>query len=308
MHSTTRIGICVATCRRPDWLRRTLLSLAGQQFDGQAPSVMVWVCDNDPRRQGLEVVRELEPHLPWPIEGLYEPRPGISYARNRGVAAARGCAWLAFIDDDERASPRWLSSLLTRAEHGAADAVLGPVVSELEAPAPSWLRVAFEQEPVDPTAPVPPGRFRTSNLLLRAESLRGIEPPFHPDFALTGGSDSLLGEQLYRRGARFVWAPDAVVFETVGAERVSLARYLLRRYRCGLTFTMQCQLLDGRLDGGLRGLYRGAGSLMASPLHALRSLWTEHPALPALGLLAYGAGNIAGLAGHRYQEYRAATR
>lgn len=309
MATTTSIGICIATCRRPKLLRRTLQSLAAQQLDAApgataVPDVRVWVCDNDLQQHGLQVVRELQAGYRWPLFELFEPQPGISFARNRGVAAAAECTWLAFIDDDERAAPQWLSQLLATAARTRADAVLGPVEPEFAVPVPGWLRPAFEPEPLDPRAPVPPGRFRTSNLLVRTASLRRIEPPFHPDFALTGGSDSLLGEQLARCGARFAWAPDALVFETVTAERLSLTRYLLRRYRCGMTFTMQRQLLDGTVHGALRGLYRGAGSLVAAPLLALRSTWTGKSPLPAVGLLAYGAGSIVGVTGHRYEEYR----
>src|SRR5262245_65678342 len=61
--------------------------------------------------------------LPYP---LCEPRPGISHARNAGVAASRGF-YVAFLDDDEVASPLWLASLLAAMREYATDIVVGPV-------------------------------------------------------------------------------------------------------------------------------------------------------------------------------------
>jgi hypothetical protein len=73
------------------------------------------------------------------VRVLHEPRPGISAARNRGLAAASG-EIVAFTDDDVEVDRRWLRELGRRfVEEPQADAVTGLVIpAELETPAQIW--------------------------------------------------------------------------------------------------------------------------------------------------------------------------
>ncbi len=300
------IGIAIATFQRPGLLERTLRSLEELTFDGHPPNLRLHIVDNDEAGTGARVVEALEAEYRWPVSVQVEPRPGISFARNRAVAALGDCDWLAFIDDDEWAEPRWLAELMARAQQSGADAVLGPVLPELSRPVPNWLSPAFlEDAPLADGADVPPGRFRTGNLLIKRDWLKRSDPPFHPAFALTGGSDSYLGAVLSRHGARFVYAAKAIVHERVPPERISFYRYLKRRFRCGVAYTLQQQHLDGTAVGTGRGLYRGAGSLAVAPVRALMGVSRGSEAwLPAVGLAAYGAGNLTASVGLRYSEYR----
>jgi GT2 family glycosyltransferase len=127
----SRASVVVPTnFARPAELRRCLKSLA--ELDH--PDYEVIVVDNRPADappadiEGARVVRE--------------PRPGISAARNRGVAVATG-EIIAFTDDDVQVHPGWLSALGRRfARQPHVSAVSGLVVPlELETQA----QVFFEQ-------------------------------------------------------------------------------------------------------------------------------------------------------------------
>ena len=312
MESTTpdlrqyRVSVCIPTCRRPQLLRATLASIATQRFErDQAPRIEVLVADNDEAGAGLDVVSELSADFPWPLRGLREPIRGISFARNTLVAAASESSYVAFIDDDETADPHWLQELLKAAVRSGAQATLGPVSAQFEATPPAWLRPFFDDLDLPDGAQLPEGSFRTSNVLLEMNTLAAIPGPFDPAFALTGGSDYMLGQELRARGGRFVWARNAVVSETVPASRTTLRWYMQRRFRTGMTFAMAQRRVQGPLRGALRGAYRGAGSLAVGSLGLVQGVVGSRAQLAeAAGLVAYGVGNLAGATGEHYEEYR----
>ncbi len=122
---------------RPEQLLACVARLAELDY----PDFEVLVVDN--RRttaRGEDVLQELG-GLPR-VRVLSERRPGISAARNRGIAAAAG-EIIAFTDDDVEVDRQWLAALGRRfVEEPQADAVSGLLVpKELETPAQIW----FEQ-------------------------------------------------------------------------------------------------------------------------------------------------------------------
>jgi GT2 family glycosyltransferase len=69
----------------------------------------------------------------------FQPRQGLSHARNAGIAASRA-ALLAFTDDDVRAEPDWVAAVVRAFdEHPEAAAVGGRVLPVWPAPPPGWL-------------------------------------------------------------------------------------------------------------------------------------------------------------------------
>jgi O-antigen biosynthesis protein len=98
------VTIIVATCDRPDPLRRCLRSLERLRTDRPVQRVVV---DNRPSTgAAAAVVRDFPG-----VELVLEPRPGSAYARNAGIAVAHG-AIIAMTDDDMEVAPDWLERLL----------------------------------------------------------------------------------------------------------------------------------------------------------------------------------------------------
>ncbi|MBS1691331.1 MAG: glycosyltransferase family 2 protein [Actinobacteria bacterium] len=185
------LTVVICTRDRREGLLQTLRSLAGQSdraFD-------VLVVDNS--HDGAVA------HAGLDIEGLivrccHEPMPGLSRARNRGLAEVTSDI-IAWIDDDEVADPDWIAWLKRGfATPGAPDAVAGVMLpAELETPAqvnferyggfnkgrgmtPERLRAGTPSVP-DPLYPLP-GFGAGGNMAFRTAALRAV-----------GGFDNRLG-------------------------------------------------------------------------------------------------------------------
>src|SRR5690606_10012930 len=112
IHDRRRLGvrsvsIVVPTLNRPKALARALAS-ARAQTGVEDLSVEILVIDNSPdgnARAGVEAIASAAGPA---IRYIPAPVPGVANARNAGVAAATG-HWVAFLDDDEEATPDWLA-------------------------------------------------------------------------------------------------------------------------------------------------------------------------------------------------------
>ncbi len=299
------IAVCIATFRRPAGLQKLLKSLLDQQEIGDRCGIIV--VDNDPDGSATDIVDEITKTTRIPIEYAVEPTPGISAARNRAISIARerGVFALAFIDDDEFASPFWLKTMYQRLRVRGADAVSGPVEPILPSTAPRWALTTrlFHR------ATFPDGAkldyASTANSVLRLEAIAGLSEPFHPAFGLTGGSDTLLYQSLKKRGGTIIWEPAGLVYEDIPASRLSMRWLIARAYRQGITLARCDRILEQRrLRLGLRA-GRGLAQFPIGILQAAFSLirrddhWRR-----AIVRIARGAGVLAGLSGLTYDEYQ----
>ena len=227
------VAIIVPTLRRPDSLERALRSLFAQTCVGDRVSEIV-VVDNDPAGSAGHGVEALRAFAPWPLVYVHAPRPGVATARNAGLAATRA-PLIAFLDDDEAASPRWLAALLKAQESTGADAVFGPITGR--APdAETWLKPHLERF-FGREGPSVTGLIETpygcgNSLMARATALPG-RAPFDTSSDQAGGEDDALFAALRARGGTFGWAAEAMVEEFAPAHRATLGYALARAFAYG---------------------------------------------------------------------------
>lgn len=306
-----RVALCAATFRRPEGLRRLLVAVAELQRPEQV-ALQVVIVDNSPEAAARTQVAAAAETMPWPLHYLSETRRGITYARNAALdkAAALGCDFVAFIDDDEVPAPRWLAALLAAQRRSGASAILGVVQPLLPPQAPQWLVAGrfFEGPPFADGAELQDAH--TANVLVDLRRLRALGLAFDHRFALTGGEDTMLFRDLLDAGGRIVYAADAVVYETVPSSRACLPWLLRRWYRTG---NVEAALyLRGRRKGAwrrpvnvLRGLARVAvgGGLFAANLMVL-GFGRKHRIVRPLYTLCRGCGILSSSFGRNYVEYR----
>lgn len=303
--------VCIATYRRPAGLSRCLENIARMHTDRL---LRVIVADNDAdEAAGIAICGAAEAAgYPYPITSVRVAERGISQARNALVAEAiqdPRIRFIAMIDDDEWPEGRWLMSLLDVQQSSGADVVGGPVSRVFAKAVPNYLATAnladfasMKSGPVD----IVDG---TCNVLISADLFRsGKSPWFDPAFGLLGGEDTdfFLGLKLH--GARFAWAPGAVVFEEMPGSRSSVAWMLQRAYRFGNTYMLVS--LKHRPPGFGFGseVLKIAGTLAFAA--GTFGLFFWHPArrFEAARLVARVLGKLAALLGHRHAEYSAIQR
>ena len=122
--SRAHIAVVVPTLRRPDSLRRALLSILAQDGAAELAREIV-VADNSPEGSAAETVDSLRGG-PLPLTYVHAPRPGVATARNAALQAT-DAPLIAWLDDDEEARPGWLRSLQAAQAMFDADVVFGPI-------------------------------------------------------------------------------------------------------------------------------------------------------------------------------------
>lgn len=295
-----RIDLCICTFRRPE-LADALRSLASLRVR-EGWGLRVVVADNDDVPSACELVTGIRSDLPFPIVYIHCPAANISIARNACLEAADG-DFLAFLDDDETASPDWLWELMATADATGADAVLGPVRAHYQDDAPRWMRDGdfHSTLPVWVRGDILTGY--TCNVLLRRASRPIAGRRFSLARGRSGGEDTEYFTRLHEAGGTIAFAPNAWVHEPVPAARAQLSWLARRRFRSGQTHG---HLLDAKASpiilgknvalAGAKALYCfvAAGAFVFSP--RLRNRYALR------GIMH--AGVVSGLAGLReLQQY-----
>lgn len=255
------IGVC--TFRRPE-LADTLRSLDAMEMPAGF-DISIIVADNDDTPTARDLVTALSQELTVPVRYQHCPARNISIARNACLDASTA-DFVAFIDDDETATPRWLADLVAMAQASGAAAVLGPVRARYRPDAPDWMRRGdfHSTLPVWVRGEIHTGY--TCNVLLRmgSDSLRGRR--FSLARGQTGGEDTEFFDQMYKAGGRIAFSPEAWVDEVVPLSRAAFDWLGRRRFRVGQTHGH----LLGRNARGI-GLVKQVGLASAKAIYCFAS-------------------------------------
>lgn len=129
------VSVIVCTYRRAGYLPGLIQSLAAQTV----PAEEILVVDNEASKDTEAIVRDAAERTGLAVRYLPESRTGLSHARNRGLAEAKG-EILAFLDDDALPFPPWTEALRRGAlRHPKAGVFAGPVELVPLSPVPPGL-------------------------------------------------------------------------------------------------------------------------------------------------------------------------
>lgn len=270
------VSVVVPTMRRPESLERALRSV----FVQTAPMASIVVVDNDPAATARETVARLTADSPCPLIYRHEPRPGVATARNAGLAQT-DAPLIAFLDDDEAASPGWLAALLSALDQTKADVVFGPIagrVPENTGWARPYLEAFFGRAGPSTTQRIDAPWGCGNSLMVRATALPG-PAPFDASADQSGGEDDALFAALKARGGTFGWAADAWVEEFAPPHRATMRYALSRAFAYGQGPSQTAAkardwpavarwMAVGAVQTGVWGLCALAATLIAHPSRA----------------------------------------
>ncbi len=220
------VTVCICTYKRRHFLKRVLEHLGSQVTEGQFTFSIV-VVDNDHLQSGKEAVSDFARASRVPIKYCRESRQNISLARNKAIENASG-EYVAFLDDDECPTDRWLLSLLKACQKYGVDGVLGSAKPQFEVKPPEWVvKGKFFERATHTTGFVIDWRMgRTGNVLLKRHLFNYGEQPFRPEFR--SGEDQDFFRRMIEEGYIFVWCDEALTNEIIPAVRCKRS-YVLKR-------------------------------------------------------------------------------
>lgn len=300
-----RVTIMIPTQRRPDGLAVAARSVFGQA--GVDPSTLeLVIVDNDQVPSAQSVANDLAKTAPFPVLYVHEPRPGVAFARNAGMAKASGDL-IAFLDDDEEAPAGWLAGLLAARERFDADVVFGPV--KTRAPAHvvehrDYLERFFSRE--GPSEAVVLDRhYGCGNSLLRRAALPDPAAPFSQERNHIGGEDDMLFGHMGAAGARFAWEPAAWVWEEPVLSRLNLRYTIARAFAYGQGPSSHCAAAIPRdYVGVARWMVIGLGqAAVFGAVAGLKWLTRAHDRADWLDRAARGLGKTLWFGPFKIQFY-----
>lgn len=230
------ISIIVCTYNRCSLLADCIQSIVDQNYPGEYQLIIV---DNASSDGTSSLLKELDKQYP-PIKVLYEPRQGLSHARNTGLEHVTGDL-VFFTDDDVRVPSNWLSSYSALFRKYDCDAIGGPVLPDPDSsPLPSWLDsrlyhcLALRQEENKT-------RFLTTddwmpygaNMAFKKNSIKG-SGGFDASLGRVGGflgagEESKIFKKILNTGGKVLFSNDAPVLHYITKERTK-KRYFRRWY------------------------------------------------------------------------------
>ncbi|NMO90355.1 glycosyltransferase family 2 protein [Actinomycetospora sp. TBRC 11914] len=252
------VSVVVCTRDRSDILRHCLESLRELTY----PHLDVVVVDNAPTDDRTErVVHEIGAGR---FRHVVEPRPGLSCARNRGLAETRG-RWIAFTDDDVTVDPHWIEGILrgTRRHDDvglvtglvATASVTGAAEAYFDARAASWsVRTRPElfdrgvHRRDDALYPYAAGVFGAgANLTVERDlllALGGFDEALGAGTPTRGGEDLDAFVRVVNAGRVIAYEPSAVVWHHHRADASALRRQMYA-YGTGMAAFVAKFLVDG---------------------------------------------------------------
>ncbi|MBD9375023.1 glycosyltransferase family 2 protein [Rhizobium sp. ARZ01] len=299
--------VCIPTFRRPEWLRKTLLSVLAQKTD--FPFALVVIDNDGASPAGALVAREIlgERSIAHVVEVEHEQ--GNCHAINTAFRLAlerySSARYLLMIDDDETADGAWLQNMVHAARENGADIVGGPVFRTFETPASSAIRNHSLFSSIDGISRAVPMIHGSGNCLIGRHVFERTSFPFFDlRFNFLGGGDMEFFTRCRLAGYRFWWCAEALIDEIVPADRANAKWLMTRSIRTGSINCVIDRLHMGRYVAP-KVIAKNLVSLSLGLVRSLTILASTGQFLPATHPFLMSVGRMAPLLGLLPKPYQA---
>ncbi|WP_455960564.1 glycosyltransferase family 2 protein [Alistipes finegoldii] len=214
-----------------------------------------------------------------------EDGPGVSYARNRGIAET-SAPLLVFIDDDERINPGFLRAYADFFDaHPDAVVAGGRIIAEYVTGRPAWLSKYTEMPIANPmdfgdaVRPFPAGRVPGGGNMAfrRSAALRygGFDPSLgRVGRMLIGGEENDFFERLMHGGETCWYVPGAVMWHIIPPEKLTESYFRRLCYNVGVSQRLRAGMYRRYPKTLLfESLKWGATLLLSLTMAPRKSLW-----------------------------------
>lgn len=244
------LSVVICTYNRAAVLEETLQSFC--KLNGAtSPSVELIVVDNNSSDSTKSVVDRFAPSIPG-LKYKHEATPGLSYARNTGIAHASG-ELVSFVDDDVYFDPRWIEAVMQIFKATPdASCMGGKSIPLFEGGRPAWL----QDEHL--------GIYGST---LSGDAVKWMVYPEHPFglnmvfkrnvFSVVGGFNPALGRikknllsmeetdyflRVFNNKLKVIYCPDAIIHHRIPASRTEKQWAVSRYYWQGISSVVFKQL------------------------------------------------------------------
>lgn len=236
--------ICVIICtfNRCNYLPKLIESLKTQTLPRELFEILI--IDNnstDDTRKVVNTFQESTPNLRY----VFEPRQGLSIARNRGLRETES-PLVVYIDDDAYAEPQWLDSFIE--SFGKDNKIVcagGPVELDWQGERPAWIPDRYESlftsvnHGTEERYLTPNNYLVGANIGFRRNWL--TEQGGFPEnlgrkgYCLISGEEALLYKKVFESGNKVLYSPTAKVWHNVTSERKTKRWFFRRLFWDGAT-------------------------------------------------------------------------
>jgi glycosyltransferase involved in cell wall biosynthesis len=253
------LSVVICTYNRSDILQGAIESLLIQ--DSPASLFEIIVVDNNSSDSTGSICEEYAKKVDN-FRYIFEVEQGLSVARNRGYIESRG-RYVAYIDDDARVVPSYVSRAINIIKVEMPDVIGGPIYPFYLTEKPDWFKDEYEiRIHHDTSGPLPNEKYIAGSNMIFSKAILVKHGGFDRKLGMKGdtffyGEETLLLDQIRKsnKNAKIWYDLEMPIKHLVPASKMNTLSFIVRSYNAGKSsFIRQKKLKKGFIHTSMPGI------------------------------------------------------